>query len=353
MQTIYLDISNKSVIPAIHAKQGDVGRKFLAILSDGSVPYVPTNAPAFSVFYEGDSGSGNYTHIGDKPAFEINGNKVTVELIEQMVTNAGGGVICLVLNDADGAQLAFWNIEYYVEEVPGFDSEMAKEYYTAFSKAVENLPYPDATLTGSGKAADAKAVGDALNDKAPLSHITDTSNPHKVTAEQVGARTADWMPTAEDVGARPDDWMPSADDVGAIPAEEKGAASGVATLDENGKVVADQSSSSVIRPTDVASYTLSATDMGKLVIFTQGEASVTETVVTLPADAAFTMPVGSEIEISKWNGGLSVTIKCEDGVNIRTRLKNTLSQISVDGSYGIIALKRIADTKWYATGDIA
>lgn len=240
MQTIYLDISNKSVIPAIHAKQGDVGRKFLAILSDGSVPYVPTNAPAFSVFYEGDSGSGNYTHIGDKPAFEINGNKVTVELIEQMVTNAGGGVICLVLNDADGAQLAFWNIEYYVEEVPGFDSEMAKEYYTAFSKAVENLPYPDATLTGSGKAADAKAVGDALKDKAPLSHITDTSNPHEVTAEQVGARTADWMPTAEDVGARPDDWMPSADDVGAIPAEEKGAASGVATLDENGLVPGEQ-----------------------------------------------------------------------------------------------------------------
>lgn len=28
MQTIYLDISNKCIIPTIHAKQGDVGRKY-------------------------------------------------------------------------------------------------------------------------------------------------------------------------------------------------------------------------------------------------------------------------------------------------------------------------------------
>ncbi len=156
-------------------------------------------------------------------------------------------------------------------------------------------------------------------------HISDTSNPHKVTADQVGA----------------------------IPTTEKGVANGVATLDGNGKVTADQASASVIRPVDVAEYALSNTDMGKMLIFTQGEASVTETIVTLPVDAALTMPIGSEVEISKWNGSLSVTIQCESGVNIRTRLKNTLTQISVDGSYGVIALKRIGDTKWYATGDIA
>ena len=32
-------------------------------------------------------------------------------------------------------------------------------------------------------------------------HIGDINNPHQVTAEQVGARPADWMPTAADVGA--------------------------------------------------------------------------------------------------------------------------------------------------------
>lgn len=39
------------------------------------------------------------------------------------------------------------------------------------------------------------------------------------TAEEVGARPADWMPTAEEVGARSADWMPSAEEVGARPAD--------------------------------------------------------------------------------------------------------------------------------------
>lgn len=43
--------------------------------------------------------------------------------------------------------------------------------------------------------------------------------PYKIpqTAEDVGARPADWIPTSEQVGARPDTWMPNATDVGARP----------------------------------------------------------------------------------------------------------------------------------------
>ena len=48
-------------------------------------------------------------------------------------------------------------------------------------------------------------------------HTTSDENPHKVTAEQVGARPDTWMPTASEVGARPDTWMPSASEVGARP----------------------------------------------------------------------------------------------------------------------------------------
>lgn len=36
MQTIHLDVSNKVVVPAIYAKQGDVGRKFRAVITDVS-----------------------------------------------------------------------------------------------------------------------------------------------------------------------------------------------------------------------------------------------------------------------------------------------------------------------------
>ena len=60
----------------------------------------------------------------------------------------------------------------------------------------------DPTLAKEGKAADAKATGDAIRN---------------LTAEDVGARPNTWMPTAADVGARPDTWAPTAADVGARP----------------------------------------------------------------------------------------------------------------------------------------
>jgi len=38
---------------------------------------------------------------------------------------------------------------------------------------------------------------------APASHVSDSANPHKVTAAQVGARPDTWMPKASEVGAAP------------------------------------------------------------------------------------------------------------------------------------------------------
>lgn len=170
MQTIYLDISNKGVIPIIYAKQGDVGRKFEVILTDSGLPYIPAIGSVFSVWYSGASGEGNYTDIGDKSAFSVSGNKVIVEMISQMLSNSGDGTLCLVLNDANGNQIGTWNIRYLCESIPGSESEEAKSYYTAFSEAVQNLPYPDPTLSLVGKSADAAAVGAALAGKAPAGY---------------------------------------------------------------------------------------------------------------------------------------------------------------------------------------
>ena len=163
MQTIYLDISNKGVIPTIYAKQGDAGRKFELVLTDSGLPYIPVGGSAFSVWYSGASGEGNYTDIGDKSAFSVNGNKVTVEMIAQMLSASGDGILSIALNDQNGNQISTWNIPYMCESVPGADSEEAQSYYTAFSRAVDNLPYPDVSLSAPGKAADAKATGDKIN----------------------------------------------------------------------------------------------------------------------------------------------------------------------------------------------
>lgn len=170
MQTIYLDISNKGVVPTVYAKQNDVGRKFAVILTDSGLPYIPVSGSAFSVWYKGASGEGNYTDIGDKPAFSLSENKVEVEMIAQMLSAHGDGILCLTLNSPDGNQISSWNIPYMCEIVPGSESEKAEEYYTAFSKAVEKLQYPDETLSVSGKAADAAATGLALSKKAPAGY---------------------------------------------------------------------------------------------------------------------------------------------------------------------------------------
>lgn len=173
MQIIYLDISNKGVVPTVYAKQGDVGRKFEVVLTDFGIPYYPPNGSAFSVWYSGSSGDGNYTDIGDKSAFFVSENKITVEMIAQMFSADGAGILCLTLNSPDGNQISSWNIPYICEPVPGIDSEEAKSYYTAFSNAVKDLPYPDASLSAPGKAADAAATGLALAGKAPAVESAD------------------------------------------------------------------------------------------------------------------------------------------------------------------------------------
>lgn len=180
MQTIYLDISNKGTIPTINAKQGEVGRKFLAILTDAGVPYIAKDGTLLSVWYEGASGEGNYSQVGDKSAFEINGNKISIELITQMLTNHGDGIISLVMNSTNGDEIATWNIPYSVEKKPGAESEEATAYYTALSEVAGQASEAagraemladgfiiDDTLSVSGRSADAKVTGDELKKRPP------------------------------------------------------------------------------------------------------------------------------------------------------------------------------------------
>lgn len=132
MQTFHLDLQSKGIVPLLYAKQRDVGTKICVVLTNNRIRYpVPENTQ-FSVWFSGKSGDGNYTEIDGRSAFFIDDNEVTVELIYQMLNNPGEHVMCLVMNDAEGNQKGLWNIPYFVEAIPGADSEAATDYYNAF-----------------------------------------------------------------------------------------------------------------------------------------------------------------------------------------------------------------------------
>ena len=135
MQTIYLDISSKIPVPRIHAKQGEVGRKFMAVISDNGMPFNITDDILLSVWYEGDTDAGNYSSIEERSAFSVDGHRVAVELVAQMLLNPGDGNLCLTMTKSDGGEISTWNIPYSVEEKPGSGSAVPTEYYTALTEA--------------------------------------------------------------------------------------------------------------------------------------------------------------------------------------------------------------------------
>lgn len=135
MQTINLDISRKHSTAPIYAKQCEVGRKFLAVITDNGLPYNIPNDALLSVWYEGDTDAGNYSSIEERSAFSIDSNKVTVELVAQMLLKPGNGKLCLSLSYGDGREVNTWNIPYVVEYKPGSGSFVPTEYYTALTEA--------------------------------------------------------------------------------------------------------------------------------------------------------------------------------------------------------------------------
>ena len=126
-----------------------------------------------------------------------------------------------------------------------------------------------------------------------------------------------------------------------IPATEKGAASGVASLELNGKVTGDQITAPM--KTITINYTLTDNDNGYLLVC--DSANVT---ITLPNSV---LTAGFEIEIMNY-GGYTVTIASENSSVYINGVES--SSVSVPERYTSAILKLIDNTnkRWVIQGVI-
>lgn len=212
MQTFNLDISTPSGPLVIYAKQADsMSRFFKAVLSDSGAPWEPPAGSALTVRF-GAAGmpAGWYDTItepdgGTHSAFSVDENAVTVEIAEQAVSSPGKNTLCLLVNGADGYQLASWNFELNIQAVPGLLAPEADVYYNALTEQVAK------TLQN---AQDAQAAADAAAKSAQEAAASAASvNPDNLLtkAEYGGSaagivKKADNATNAEKIGGQIPSW---------------------------------------------------------------------------------------------------------------------------------------------------
>lgn len=175
-------------------------------------------------------------------------------------------------------------------------------------------------------------------------HPTDTSRQAKITAN--GLLKGDGQGGVSAAVAGTDyqtpltagtDYATPASVAACIPSSEKGANSGVASLDSYGKVNAAQTSARIVSKS--AAYTLQSSDAGCLLAVTG------TTTITIPS----TLPLGTEIEIMNYGTG-TVTVAAASGVTL-----NGVSAGSktVAEQYTSAVMKAITATAWVIQGAIS
>lgn len=204
------------------------------------------------------------------------------------------------------------------------------------------IPSPSSStpnMDGTGSAGTGTAYA-----RGNHTHPTDTSRQAKITAN--GLLKGDGQGGVSAAVAGTDyqtpltagtDYATPASVAACIPFSEKGANSGVASLDSYGKVNAAQTSARIVSKSEA--YTLQSSDAGCLLAVTG------TTTITIPS----TLAVGTEIEIMNYGTG-TITITAASGVTLNgvsTGSKQVKSQ------YTSAVLKAITASDWVIQGAIS
>ena len=183
MQKIRIDFDNPGLPQHISAVENDSqSRFFQAVLYENGKAYTAPAGASYSIMYRGfgPQNQGWYDTINDgagkRAACKASGNVVTCEIARQALQVPGHVSIVLCVTTGKGYMLKSWPIEcdckndrydstaeiesfFYITQVSNAD-------WTQAIQAAEELKNTiDPTLSLSGKAADAKAAGDALKEE--------------------------------------------------------------------------------------------------------------------------------------------------------------------------------------------
>lgn len=182
MQKIRIDFDNPGLPQHISAVENDSqSRFFQATLYENGKAYTAPEGAAYSIMYRGfgPQNQGWYDTINDgagkRAACAVSGNVVTCEIARQALQVPGHVSIVLCVTTGKGYMLKSWPIECDCKndrydstaEIQSFFyvTQISNESWTQAIQAVEELKNTiDPTLSLSGKAADAKATGDAVGE---------------------------------------------------------------------------------------------------------------------------------------------------------------------------------------------
>ena len=146
----------------------------------------------------------------------------------------------------------------------------------------------------------------------------------------LGAAAANHTHTLDELGAADENHTHTASEIGA------------AELDENGKVLAEQTSSSI---TD--DYTLTLNHAGKFVKVL----STNDVTIIVPSDNTINYPVDTEIEFCQLSDGITVTFAPASGVELCSI--NGVGSQYTDTQFACVALKKLDSNQWLISGALA